>query len=518
MKKSLFFILPMLASSLSGCSSGGYKYEKVSNENGSMSYEIFVRSFYDSDGDCVGDLNGVNQKLSYLEDLGIKTLWLMPIHKSPSYHGYDVRDYYSVNKQYGTLEDFDNLVTKANEKHIDIMLDMVFNHCSIKNTYFTDSYNDYINGKTGEDSKADWFNWRDTAASGYNKYNNLYYESRFDSSMPDFNLDSEGVRKEIEKIMKFWIVDHKVKAFRLDAVLYYYYAQDSKNIEFCTWLEDTAHKYDPNFYFVGEAWDGASVLNQYAASKLDSFFRFDTATGGDYYSFISMAKGAATPEKIKEIEENEKAVKANNPKGYSSYFLSNHDQDRVSKNFDETQNKCAASLLCLMPGTPFMYYGEEIQLIGTRKESEWTDANRRLPMIWSKKDKTGECAYPEKGKEGYWDGKQVELGVNDKLKEGYSLLNHYKKAINIRNKYPFLKQGIFKSLHDELGIRTNGVIAYQIANGNDYINVYHNFSDKAVTINVKGEKITDEINTSKKAPKLKNGQLTLAAYSSAVMQ
>ena len=166
------------------------------------------------------------------------------------------------------MDDFDNLVAKAAEYNIDIMLDMVFNHCSINNTYFRESYNDYTAAKTGADSKADWFNWSTTSASGYNQYGGVYYESRFDKSMPDFNLDCQAVRDEIENIMKFWIVDHGVKGFRLDAVLYYYYFEHSKNIEFMTWLEDTAHKYDENFYMVGECWaSGDATINQYHKSK-----------------------------------------------------------------------------------------------------------------------------------------------------------------------------------------------------------------------------------------------------------
>ena len=515
MKKSLFVILPIVLTCLTGCNSGGYKFEDVSNKDGSMSYEIFVRSFYDSDGNKVGDLNGVKEKLPYLYDLGIKTIWLMPIHESPSYHGYDVSDYYSVHRHYGTLSDFDSLVAKAKEYNIDIMLDMVFNHCSDKNQYFIDSYNDYKSNNTSPDSKADWFDWSTTKLDGFNKYNDLYYESRFSASMPDFNLDSEGVRNEIENIMKFWIVDHGVKGFRLDAVLYYYYQLHDSNIEFLTWLENTAHKYDPNFYMVGEAWDDSDVVDKYYKSSLDSFFRFDNAIGGDYFSFINLAKGNASPSGLEAIEEHEKKMKQNNPNGYSSYFLSNHDQDRVSNNFNELQNKCAASILCLMPGTPFMYYGEEIMLQGKREKNHMTDALRRLPMVWSKSDKTGECKYPENNTKSLWDGTQVKKGVNDQLKDGYSLVNHYKKVINIRNKYPFLKQGVFTSL---TGLTTpDGVVAYKISLGDEYINVYHNCSDVSVKINVQGNEILDEINTSKKAPKLKDGELTLAAYSSAVL-
>ena len=516
MKRIMILVLPLLMTSISGCSSKGEKFVRNSNENGSMSYEIFVRSFYDSNEDGIGDLNGVKVKIPYLYDLGIKTVWLTPIHKSPSYHGYDVSNYYTVNTQFGTLEDFDALVEEANKYHIDIMLDMVFNHCSNKNKYFTDSYEDYKNNNTSETSKANWFNWSETSKDGYNKYNDLYYESRFSSSMPDFNLDSEGVRKEIDNIMKFWIVDHKVKGFRLDAVLYYYYMNSNKNIEFLTWLEETAHKYDENFYMVGEAWDDAEVVNNYHNSKLDSFFRFDGAINGDFYSIPSLAKATSSPNKIASIEENETKVKENNPHGYSSYFLSNHDQDRVNASFTLEQSKCAASLLCLMPGTPFMYYGEEIMLKGKRGDKDNTDALRRLPMIWKEKDKVGECRFPEKNKEYLFDGDQVKEGAEDLLKDSNSLVNHYKKVINIRNKYPFMKNGVFKSLSND--ITAKGTFGYQISLDNEYVNIYHNFSEKSATIKVSGTTIVDQINISKTGSSLKGDQLTLSPYSSVIIK
>ena len=147
--------------------------ENVSNENGSMSYEVFVRSFYDSNGDGIGDLNGVTYKLPYFKSLGIKTLWLMPIMPSPTYHGYDVSDYYSIHKDYGTIDDYKNLVKEAEKYNIDIMIDMVLNHCSNQNPYFRESYEDYIYGNTNEDSKADWYVWE----TGGGNYNGLQYEA-----------------------------------------------------------------------------------------------------------------------------------------------------------------------------------------------------------------------------------------------------------------------------------------------------------------------------------------------------
>ena len=491
--------------------------ESVSNENGSMSYEIFVRSYYDSDNDGIGDLNGVTLKLPYLKSMGIKTLWLMPIMPSPTYHGYDVKDYYSIHPDYGTIDDYKNLVKEAEKLNIDIMIDMVLNHCSNKHPYFQESYEDYIYGNTDEDSKADWFNW----GTGGGNYNGLQYEANFDTTMPDFNLESQGVRKEIDNIFKFWIQECGTKGFRLDAVLYYYKNTTNKNVWFMNYLMETARQYDENFYMVGECWQSDAILNSYAGCKLNSFFRFGQASGGDL-SFINLVKGYGNASNYSEtIERNEKSCKQKNPNYNSSYFLSNHDQDRIAKNFVDITNKAAASLLCLMPGTPFMYYGEEILLKGKRKTSpeDYSDVRRRLPMIWSKNDKTGECKFPESNRQDLNRGnEQVEDGVEDKLNENFSLLKHYQKVINIRNKYPFLKNGKYDDMVSELKTSEKSVLAYKIYLNEEYIIVVHNFSRYAVEVTSPGNEIVDEINTSHLKPKLENNKLSLGAYSTVVMK
>lgn len=495
--------------------------ENVTNENGSMSYEIFVRSYYDTNGDGIGDLNGVKAKIPYLANLGIKTVWLMPIMPSPTYHGYDTTDYYGIHPDYGTLDDFKALVEEANKYHIDIMIDMVINHCSIKHDYFVQSASDYINGDTSEDSKADWFNW----GTGTHRYEGLFqYEGRFSSSMPDFNLDSPGVRAEIDKIFKFWIQDMGVKGFRLDAVLYYYYSDTDKNVEFMNFLVDTAKKYDENFYMVGECWQSDGIVNLYTKSKLDSFFRFGQATGGDQ-AFTNITKGYGRGNNYGEtIEKNETYCKKNNPNYYSSYFLSNHDQDRLAtyygKEGQEIYNKAAASLYILMPGTPFMYYGEEILLKGKRGTTpdDMSDVKRRLPMIWSKDDKTGECIFPEDNRQDLNDTIQVEEGVEDKLNENFSLLKHYQKVINVRNKYPLFKHGVFKNAYKEFDPEADAVIAYKLTLGEDYIYVVHNLSGMAIEVNAVGTEILDEINTSHLKPKIENGKLSLAAHSTVIIK
>ncbi len=494
-----------------------YVYAPSSNENGSMNYEIFVRSFYDSDGDGIGDLNGVKAKLPYLADMGYKTIWLMPIHPSGSYHGYDVINYYKVNADYGTLEDFDSLVSEAKKYNIDIMLDMVLNHCSIQNSYFQEAFADYKAGKSGDDSKADWFNFGST---GDHAYQGVYYESKFDASMPDFNLDSEGVRAEIENIVKFWI-ERGVKGFRLDAVLYYYYQNTSQNIAFLNWLADTCHKYDPSFYMVGECWASSALLSSYFASKCDSFFDFSLPSGGDNVC-ISYLKGYGRIKNVSQnIEKNEALRKEKNPDAYSSYFLSNHDMDRIAKNFTEEDiYKAACSFYTLLPGAAYTYYGEEIALKGTRNTNpdDQNDVKRRLPMIWSKTDKTGECSFPDKTRPDLDTTVQVEEGVENQQSKPFSLTNHYKMMIHIRNKYSWIKHASYKDLSSALQTSEYSVMAYSLSYEEEKIIVVHNFSSHNVEVTSPGTEILEQINTAHRIPELSEGKLRLAAHSSVILK
>ena len=537
MKKKLLglFIIPL---ALTGCGGGkevpidddplpliidtSEKYdidETVTNKNSSMSYEIFVRSFYDTNNNGVGDFNGVTLKLPYLKSLGIKTVWLMPIQRSISYHGYDITDYYSVHPDFGTLADFDKLIEEANKNDIDIMMDLVINHCSPSNPWVEESYQDFKAGRTGDGSKADWFEW--SVKSGY-KYKDIYFASDFTSDMINFNLDSVSLREELEKICKFWIEDHGVKGFRLDAAQHYYGLNVNKNNEFLTWLSRTTKKYNPSFYMVGECLSADSIVASYYKSECESFFKYGSSiSGGGNALLVPTAKGGTIAKNVvSELESYENTIKAYNPNGYSSYYLSNHDQDRVSSKINDERTKCAASLLALMPGTPFMYYGEEIALLGKRCTSpdDYSDARRRLPMIWSENDKTGECMFPEWNRPDLAYNDQVKLGVDDQLKDPFSLLNHYKKAINVRNKYPFLKMARFKNMVPSLQTEDKHVVAYKLYLDDQYIIVVHNFNKYNVEVTSPGVEIVDSINTTHRIPSLKEGLLRLGAGSTVILK
>ena len=499
----------------------------ISNENGSVSYEVFVRSFYDSNNDGIGDLNGVKAKLPYFKDLGIKTLWLMPIMPSPTYHGYDVTDYYDINSDYGTMADFEALTTEAEKYNIDIMIDIVFNHSSTSHPWFKQSYQDYIDNNSLADSKADWYCWSDTRKNQYYSYasnSSIFYEARFDYTMPDFNTKNEAVRSEMVNILNFW-VSKGVKGFRFDAVKYYEYENVAYNTEFLTFIRDSVVNEHPGIYFVGECWDNIGIINNYYKSTFDSFFKFNASIEGrGDESLISQAKGLSSSMSFgAAIERQEKLMKENNPNGYSSYFISNHDMDRAAKSLEGNNAKIAASLTYLLPGTPFIYYGEEICMKGERKTSpdDASDVRRRLPMVWSSKDKTGECQFPEASRPDLnKNNTQVTLGATDAQATNYSVWNHYKKVIQIRNKYPFIKQSIFTNRTQDIVTNYDNVLAYELSYNDESIIIIHNFKGVNVEIDVSKlgiTKIADEISVSKLTPELANNKLKLGRQSTVIL-
>lgn len=289
-------------------------------------YEIFVYSFCDSDGNGTGDLRGVTSKLQYIRDMGYTGIWLMPIHPSPSYHKYDVTNYKAVQRSYGTIEDFEELLSKAHSLGIKVILDMVFNHTSSAHQWFLSAVQSAANGDT-QGEYYDYYNFSDEAKTGYTEYNGsgVYYESRFVSNMPDLNLDSKNVRSEISDIMKFWL-EKGVDGFRLDACTSYYTDDKEKSIAFTKWIKQEAVKYNPDAYIVGEVWTTANIIEEYYATEsADSFFCFPTA---DSTGYINRLFNSSTPaqsywtalEQINSMSEG----------GIAAPILDNHDMARIA--------------------------------------------------------------------------------------------------------------------------------------------------------------------------------------------
>lgn len=491
-KLCAFFLLPLLF--LSGCQSE----QAEPPARNSVYYQIFVGSFYDSDGDGIGDLQGVIEKLDYLQhDLGVSGIWLSPIHPSPTYHKYDVVDYYAIDEDFGTLADFRELADEVDTRGMDLMMDFVFNHTSSEHPWFVEAKTAVLNGEPDTSDYVDYYHFSSEMAPGYTQLGtDYYYESQFWSEMPDLNLDNPAVRAEIADIAAFW-VDEGVNAFRLDATTHFYEDQIGQNTEVLGWFMETVRAIDEDIYVVGEAWTGESVVLQMYESGIDSFFNFQfSQNDGSIMKAINKGNGQGLAETVVSYQEK---MKAANPAAVDALFLSNHDNGRSAAYFANQldKQKLAASIYLLMPGNSFVYYGEEIGMLGSG-----VDENKRLPMEWGADEmKNIPKRYPGA------DYPEFELAsVAEQLAAEDSLLAHYQNAIQIKNRYPELVEGSL----EVVPVAQQAIYALR----HDDLIVLHNLSDEPVIMTIEGE-ILEQLNSTTKQ---KGSELELSPYSSFVIR
>lgn len=407
-----------------------------------VGYEIFVRSFQDSDGNGVGDLRGLQQRLDHLVSLGVDLVWLMPIHPSPSYHGYDVTDYRAVNPDYGTMADLDALVAAAKERGIRIIIDMVLNHSSDRHPWFLESR------KGGADNaKADWYVWRDVKPEGWarpwdgaNVWHELggrFYYGLFWSGMPDLNLANPAVQREMEDTMVFW-VGHGLAGFRIDAIRYLIETEDANGVqnadaaathEYIRALRRRMNERAPGAVLLGEAWTNAEDQAAYwgKGDELDLTFSFDMAS-----SIVEVARDGVRGRLNQMLERSAAAFP---DRGFEAPFLTNHDMPRVAREMPKEALRVAAALMLASPGTPFLYYGEEIGMVGG---AERADENKRTPMHWSADAKGGFTTG-----EPWWPMTDEAAGVDvaTQAADAGSLLNLYRKLVAARKASVVMRRG-----------------------------------------------------------------------------
>jgi len=411
-------------------------------------YEIFVRSFADSDGDGDGDFAGLIGKLDYLNDgdpatttdLGVTCLWLMPIMEAVSYHGYDVTDYYAVERDYGTAADFGRLMTEAHARGIRVVVDLVINHTSVEHPWFQQALADeaspyrdwYIFSPDDPSYLGPWGAdaWHESPGGSD------YFYGVFWSGMPDLDFRNPAVTAEIEKITAFWLLEMGVDGFRLDAIKHLIEegrVQESTPATLA-WIADYGafiRATKPASYTVGEiAGAGTDALLPYYPDLLEAYFHFELAGAslnaanfGQARQLAGIASGAA--DRL--------------PDGRVATFLANHDQPRTGTQLDadDADAKVAATLLLTMPGTPFLYYGEEIGMIGDKP-----DERIRTPMQWTADPSGFTTGTPW---EPFQDDAQTRT-VAAQDSDSASLLNAYRRLIQARTTHPALAHGDFTPL------------------------------------------------------------------------
>lgn len=465
-----------------------YEYEQELNiidDNYRNYYEIFVYSFYDSDGDGIGDLNGVIEKLDYVQDMGFNGIWLMPIMPSTTYHKYDVIDYYGTDTEYGTMEDFERLVEECHKRDIHLVIDFVINHSSYQHPWFLEAceYLSTLPADTEPDASVcpyvDYYHFTKEQPDGtYYQISDTdwYYEGSFSPSMPDLNWESGILEKEFEELAAFWI-GKGIDGFRMDAVMHISETDKQLNIDVMNWFFTYCQSLNKDFYMVSEVWANKATITDYYASKTPSMFNFDVADKEG--KLIKAARGTYKAENfVKNMLTYQTDFSAKNEAYIDAPFVTNHDMGRIANALNRDQNdmKMAGGLLMTMSGSPFVYYGEEIGMVSAGTKDE----NKRLPMIWSDTDITGMTDGPKDADEGITS---YFAGVEAQLADETSILNYYKRALRLRNENPEIARGSI-ALVEALCSGHQAVITKTYEDS--VIAIAYNTSDEAIEITLTG--------------------------------
>lgn len=449
--------------------------------NAGVTYEIFVQSFNDSKGDGIGDLNGVTEKLDYVKELGANAIWFMPIMPSPTYHKYDVTDYKAIHPDYGTIEDLKLLLDEAHKRDIKVVIDLIINHTSNQHPWF-------LEAKSGrENPYRDYYVWaqKDTIAAFLDKKvttldsDNIrqwhdpgvgedFYYGFFWGGMPDLNFDNQKLREEIYDIGRFWLEEVGVDGFRLDAAKHIF--QDDRPLDNHAFWKEFRAKMEaikPDVYLVGEVYDKKEIVAPYLPG-LPALFNFDF-----HYTLLDALNkedGMLLAKKQKEIIDFYQGI---TPTFIDATFSSNHDQPRLLNELgsDPEKYKQASLILLTMPGAPYLYYGEEIGMLGLKP-----DENIREPFLWDIKAKDkGRTSWI---KPKYSTDKTVTPLAKQK-EDPNSYFNHYKNLIAMRNSYPALAIGSLELSETEY---PKSVMAYFRKSGEQEIFVVNNVGKEEIEI------------------------------------
>jgi len=475
------FSLPLILTLAIGCESMNEK--KIAAWPHGVYYEIFVQSFYDSNQDGIGDINGLIQKLDYVHDLGVNGVWLMPVMPSPSYHKYDVTDYKGIHPDYGTLEDFKNFVKQAHQRNLKVIVDMIMNHVSIQHPWFQQAvenpdgpYRDYFiwadrDSIENEIAKKEITLDSDNITQWHPVNGDVegeHYYGFFNSDMPDLNFDNPAVRNEFIEIGRFWFGQMQIDGFRLDAAKHIYpddRAED--NHAFWEWFRAEMEKIKPDVYMVGEVWSPAPEVAPYLKG-IPALFNFDLG--------VAIIKAVNAEKDTMGLVKTYKTISDYYQSVTSEYldatFLTNHDQNRILSSLkgNKAKMRSAISILMTLPGTPYIYYGEEIGMLGVKP-----DEHIREPFLWDSKGKDpGQTHWIDAV---YSSEKRVKP-LSTQLNDTSSLYHFYRQWIHRRNASHVLSYGELKNTE----IRNSKVISFIRSNETESYLVLHNISSKLVNL------------------------------------
>jgi len=394
-------------------------------------YEIFVRSFADSNGDGIGDLKGLTGMLDYLndgdpatnDDLGIKLIWLMPIFESPSYHCYDVQDYFKIEEDYGTNDDFQILLLEAHRRGIRIITDLVLNHCSSQHEYFLDAYGN------PDSEYDDWFfftNSSNTRAHNWQFRHRDKDRALLEPYMPAWNVNNPEVQEYLFEMAKYWMdpdgdgdLSDGIDGFRCDYV-------KGPPHEFWKNFRQEVKKINSEVLLLAENWEGLGSISQSFYDEFDMAFDFPFQG-----SLVGAISSSSSKEIVSVIEDQNRILPDN---AIMNRFFNNHDMNRIFTTLDEKKAKQGLTILLTMTDMPMLYYGDEIGMNGVKDPY---DEGIRRPMEWCRDNKCPEMTswYP------VWNEDVDGISVEEELADPGSILSYIKQLIRIRENNPVLALG-----------------------------------------------------------------------------
>ena len=484
-------------------------------------YQIYPRSFCDTTGNGIGDLQGIIDKIPYLTQiLGVDAIWISPFYPSPMKDfGYDVSDYIDIDPLFGDISDFDKLLSSAHKANLRIIIDLVPNHSSDQHDWFFESR------KSRENPKRDWYVWVDPKADGsapnnwlsvfggsaweWDEITGQYYLHSFLREQPDLNWRNPEVKDAMFKIVQFWL-ERGVDGFRIDVAHYILKDPELKDNPPNTTGEFVIHKplgdydtqvhlYDKGHPDIHQVYkDFRTLLDDYSIDQprmsMGEIHIFDWDEWSSYYGKnldeihlpinFTLLGSEWTAEKIQNlVEEQESHL----PKGaWPNYVLGNHDDHRILTRYGKDQARIAAMLLLTLRGTPVLYYGDEIGMsdieipsdkvrdpAGIRQPGQGRDPNR-TPMQWTGDHQAG---FSPKGSENPWlpladDYKNIN--VEFQLNQPDSMLSFYQSLLTIRNSHPVLQSGDYISVSNN----PEGCYLYMRGNFKDKLLICLNFTER----------------------------------------
>lgn len=531
-------------------------------------YQIYPRSFKDGNGDGIGDLKGMAEKLDYLKELGVTAVWMSPVYASPNVdNGYDISDYRQIMEEFGTMEDWERFRDGAHERGIAIIMDLVLNHSSDRHQWFRESK------KSRNNPFRDYYIWRDPAPDGgapngwlsvfggsaweYVEERGQYYLHFFAKEQPDLNWDNDETREGIFDIIRFWN-EKGVDGYRVDAISYLDKGLDGRadmseafGTSSCANLEGT-HRHIKDMVKKTIKPDNLMTVGEVIIRNDQDARDYTSAASGEFDMAIAFVPPIVeiktwSPERFKrEVEENYECLKED---GWWARFLSNHDKPRQvslygdDKRYWKESAKMLGCYLHTLPGTPFVYQGEELGMTnyglpsiedyddidtknyyhtmiqeGATKEEALAQAqsvsrdNARTPMQWDESPNAGFS--PSRP----WlpvNPNYTQINARQQMEDPDSIFQFYQKLIVLRKENPVMVHGDFRLC----GPKEGPVIAYTRSLGEETWLAVHNFSDRE--LGFEHETVSEDspvIISNYKDPKLKEGAVQLRPYETLVIR